>query len=130
LHDRKVIILATEPEVNLFHIRVCPDLQKIVRGSDRGYLASLLDDFKHRAGVDSSALFERLLSLGVGFVVTYETGTDLAGHPALLGMNAEFVDLECVHSQVGPNCRRRRRGRGKSRFASEEMNRRRTWRSC
>lgn len=82
-----------ESEGRALHIRIHPDWRTIVHASDQEYVAALLADCKDRAESDPLVLFEHMLSLGVGPVVTYRTGPSLAGHPALADLYAEFVDL-------------------------------------
>ena len=92
-HDGTVIIIAVASEKGALHLRVRPDWRSIVHASDQEYFASLLGDCKDRAATDPAALFEQMSSLGVGPLVTHETGRSLAAHPELMDRYRAFVDL-------------------------------------
>lgn len=72
---------------------VHPELRKIVQGQDLVYIEALLQDFLKRAQKDSAALFKQISSLGVGSLVTHETGPRLSEHPSIVKLTSQFVQV-------------------------------------
>jgi len=72
---------------------VDPGWRAVVRAEDREYLESLLGDFLERAKQQPATLFKQLSSLGVGSLVTQETGEQISDHPNLLELSSRFVQL-------------------------------------
>jgi hypothetical protein len=72
---------------------VDPGWSAVVREEDREYLESLLGDFLERAKEQPATLFKQLSSLGVGPLVTRETGEQISDHPRLLELSSRFVQL-------------------------------------
>jgi hypothetical protein len=71
---------------------VHPQLQSVV-GRDSSYIEPLLKDFPERAKTHPADLFKQLSSLGVGPLVTHETGRSLENRPALEEALSTFVPL-------------------------------------
>jgi hypothetical protein len=71
---------------------VHPELRAVV-GSDSKYIEPLLQEFPERAKDRPADLFRQLSTLGVGLLVTHETGRDLANHPSIEAVFSKFVPL-------------------------------------
>ena len=84
-------MLVLEDEQGNLRFLVHPQLRSIVTDRDLSYLESLLGDFVERAKLHPAALFKQLSSLGVGPLVTHETGSSLSDHPPLLNLCSRFV---------------------------------------
>jgi hypothetical protein len=69
------------------------ELRAIVSDKDLPYLESLFKDFLERAKLNPAALFKQLSSLGVGPLVTQETGSNISDYPYLLKLYSRFVNL-------------------------------------
>ena len=87
-----VLLVLEEAKGNLRFL-VHPDWQSIVEPQDLKYMESLLRDFVERARVKPASLFKQLHSLGVGPLVTRETGERASDHPQLLQLCSLFVQL-------------------------------------
>jgi hypothetical protein len=72
---------------------VHPELNTVVRDNDLSYLESLFKDFLERAKPDPAALFKQLSSLGVGPLVTQETGSNIYDHPHIMELYLRFVQI-------------------------------------
>jgi hypothetical protein len=72
---------------------VDPGWRAIVQRGDVEYIESLLGDVLERAKEQPATLFEQLSSLGVGPLVTQETGEQISDHPALSELVSRFVQL-------------------------------------
>lgn len=72
---------------------VHPEFHTVVKDNDLPYLESLLKDFLKRAKLNPAALFTQLSSLGVGPLVTQETGSNISDHPHILKLCSRFVKL-------------------------------------
>jgi hypothetical protein len=72
---------------------VHPELRAIVADNDLFYLESLFKDFLERAMLRPVALFKQISSLGVGPLVTQETGSNISDYPHLLNLCSRFVKL-------------------------------------
>jgi hypothetical protein len=79
------------------HLRflVHPELHAVV-GGDSAYIEPLLQDFPERAKERPAELFKQLSSLGVGPLVTHETGVNLDLQPSMGKVVSTFVPLEDV----------------------------------
>jgi hypothetical protein len=81
-----VILLVLEDGKGRLRFFVHPDWRTIVQPGDLDYIESVLDDLRARAALDSDALFKQLSSLDVGPLVTLDSGTNIADHPAIRTM--------------------------------------------
>jgi hypothetical protein len=72
---------------------VSPDWRSLVRTEDVNYIRALLEDFPERAKEQPEGLFEHLCSLGVGPLVTRQTGERISDHVALVKLCSEFVQV-------------------------------------
>ena len=70
-----------------------PGWRTVVGAEDVEYLESLLGDFLERAKEQPATLFKQLSSLGVGPLVTRETGGPISDHEPLLELCSQFVHL-------------------------------------
>jgi hypothetical protein len=89
----KVIALVTVSEGGEAAIRVHPEWGNIVLAKDQDYVENLFRDFKERTKNDSEALFRQLSALSVGPLITYDTGPNLAEHPAYLELMRWFREF-------------------------------------
>jgi hypothetical protein len=88
-----VILLVLEDEEGSLRFLVHPELHVVVTDNDLSYIESLLKDFLERAKENPAALFMQLSSLGVGPLVTQETGSNISDHPTLMNLCSRFVQL-------------------------------------
>ena len=72
---------------------VDPDWRAVVQAEDVEYMESLFGDFLERAKEQPEALYRQLSALGVGPLMTEETGERISDHPALLKRSSRFVLL-------------------------------------
>jgi len=87
-----VLAVVTKSAGSNLRIQVHPDWRSFVDQADRDYVESLFADFRTRAESDPNALFQQLASLGVGPVLTHETGSNISDHPHLLTLCKFFAD--------------------------------------
>jgi hypothetical protein len=87
------ILLVLEDANGSLRFLVRPDWCSIVKPEDVKYLDSLLEDFRERAIEQPAPLFKQLSSLGVGPLVTQETGQQISDHPHLLELFSRFVQV-------------------------------------
>jgi hypothetical protein len=92
-HEDGAIIFALLTEGGVPRLLVRPNWRRIVQSKDEEYIEAVLSDFRERCLIDPEALLKQLSSLGVGALVTYETGSNLADYPQLLGFIKQFVAL-------------------------------------
>ena len=88
-----VIAIVQRSELDAFHIRVRPNWQLVVEPEDYPVLQSLFDDFKQRAKDNLDDLFRHISDLGIGPLVTYDAGKDLANCPELLALFHRFIEI-------------------------------------
>ena len=93
LQTSSIVLLVLEDAKGNVRLLVNPELSNLMKGRDFFYLQSLLEDFPERAKRDPAALFKQLSSLGVGPLVTRETGNSISDNPALLKLCSSFVQL-------------------------------------
>jgi hypothetical protein len=72
---------------------VHPDWRSIVKEKDSDYIELLLDDLLERAKEQPAPLFQQLSALGVGPLVTQQTGERLSDYPHLFEISSQFVQL-------------------------------------
>jgi hypothetical protein len=72
---------------------VHPDWRSLVHPDDMTYINDLLSDLPERAQHQSRGLFEQLNSLGVGPLVTLQTGEHLSNSPTLSDLCPQFIQL-------------------------------------
>jgi hypothetical protein len=74
------------------HLRlfIVQDWRKIVQAEDSDYIESLLQDFVERAKLHPADLYKQLLSLGVGPLVTRETGLDLSDYTSFQELSLDL----------------------------------------
>jgi hypothetical protein len=92
-HEERVVLLVLRDETGSVTFFVNPELRSIVKGEELTYIEDLLKDFIGRAKEHPIALFKQLSSLGVGPLVTYESGLDFTECPFLVEMLPRFVQL-------------------------------------
>ena len=92
-HLAQVILLVLRDKEGSLRFLVHPELQAVVRGEDLIYVESLLRDFQLRAGLHPDALFKQLSSLGVGPLVTHETGSIPSDQLSSMEVCSHFVRL-------------------------------------
>lgn len=92
-NDTTIIALATSSTKGDCVIRFHPEWREVVQPSDHEYVESLFRDFKDRVRFDSEGLFQQLTALGVGPLVTLDSGSNLDEHPEYLGMTEKFTEL-------------------------------------
>jgi hypothetical protein len=85
-----IIVLVLKDENGKLRFLVHAQLCSIVTGADISYIQSLLDDFVERATLHPAELFKQLSSLGVGPLVTKETGSSILDKPSLLDICSRF----------------------------------------
>jgi hypothetical protein len=88
-----VVMLALKDQTDHLSFLVHPELHAIVRREDLAFVESLVEDFIERAKLHPAALFEHLSSLGVGSLVTHETGESLSEYPYMESLSASFVEF-------------------------------------
>lgn len=86
-------MLVLEDESGNLSFLVHPRLRSIVTGGDFFYIESLLEDFVERAKLHPEELFKQLSSLGVGPLVTKDTGANISDHNQLLELCSHFQRL-------------------------------------
>ena len=91
--DTPIFLIVFKAASGSLHFLVDPGWRSVVREEDLEYIGSLLHDFLGRAREQPAALFEQLSSLGVGPLVTQETGERISDHPALAEQSSRFVPL-------------------------------------
>ena len=84
-----------EDDAGQLRFLVHPEWQNVV-GSDSIYIEPLLQEFPERAKERPGELLKQLSSLGVGPLVTHETGQNLASHSFMGKIFSMFVPLEPV----------------------------------
>ena len=70
---------------------VHPELRAIVPDNDLAYIESLIIDLCERAMLNPAALFKQLSLLGVGPLVTHESGSNISDYPSLLNLCSRFL---------------------------------------
>lgn len=88
-----VILLVLEDTKGRLRFLVHPDWRSVVQPEDSDYIDSLLDDFLERAKDHPAPLFTQLSSLGVGPLVTQQTGERISDYPHLLELCSRFMQL-------------------------------------
>jgi hypothetical protein len=88
-----VILIVLEDARGGLRFLVDPGWLAVVDTEDVEYIESLLRDFLEQAKEQPETLFKRLSSLGVGPLVTQETGEQISDHPSLLELSSRFVQL-------------------------------------
>lgn len=88
-----IILLVLEDAQGSLRFLVRPDWRSVVQPEDSNYIESLLDDFLERAEEQPTPLFKQLCSLGVGPLVTKQTGEQISNYPHLLELRSRFVQL-------------------------------------
>jgi hypothetical protein len=88
-----IILLVLEDAKGNLRFLVHPDWRSVVQTEDSKYIESLLDDFLERAKEQPAPLFKQLSSLGVGPLVTRESGKKISDYPHLLELCSRFVQL-------------------------------------
>jgi hypothetical protein len=89
----RILLLLIRTRLKKLRVLVAPNWRTFVSPGDQEYIASLLDDFGHRAVHDGEALLKHVSSLAVGPLVTYRTGAKLQDHPDLLHLSNSFQEL-------------------------------------
>jgi hypothetical protein len=69
------------------------DWRVIVQAADLAYIESLLDDLLERAKLQPAPLFKQLSSLGVGPLVTQQTGENISDYLSICELGTQFVRL-------------------------------------
>jgi hypothetical protein len=87
-----MLLVLKDDDGNL-QLLVHPEFRTIVREEDLDYIESVLDDFRERARSHPAELFLQVSSLGVGPLLTRETGLNLSDHPSMLEHASQFVEL-------------------------------------
>jgi predicted NAD/FAD-binding protein len=88
-----IILLVLMDEKGTLSFHVHPDWRSVVQPEDSKYMESILDDFLERAKEQPTPLFKQLCSLGVGPLVTQQTGERISDYPQLLKLRSRFVQL-------------------------------------
>lgn len=88
-----IILLLLEDAKDGLRFLVSPDWRSIVQPEDLEYMDSLLLDFLERTKEQPATLFKQLSSLGVGPLVTQETGERISDHKPILELCSRFVQL-------------------------------------
>jgi hypothetical protein len=89
-HIAPVILLVLMDEEEHLRLLVAQDWRKIVQAEDTDYIESLLQDFVERAKLHPADLYKQLLSLGVGPLVTRETGSDLSDYTSFQELSLDL----------------------------------------
>lgn len=88
-----ILLVLEDTKDGRLNILVHPDWQSIVLPEDFQYIGSVLDDFLERAKEEPGHLFEQVCSLGVGPLVTHQTGERVSDYPHLLELCSQFSQL-------------------------------------
>lgn len=91
--DEQIILAAIAMEEEGLHLLIAPNWGEIVSPADRNYLVALWEDLRERATSDPARLFKQLKSLGVGPLVTCESGSLSSDWPRLSKISSEFLQL-------------------------------------
>ena len=87
------ILLVFEEAKGALRFFVHPDWRSLIQQEDVNYISDLLIDALERAEEQPAAFFRQLSSLGVGPLVTQQTGAQVSDCPSLLNILSEFVRL-------------------------------------
>jgi hypothetical protein len=87
------MLLVLKDEDGSLRLLVHPEFRTIVRKEDLDYIESVLNDFKERARSHPAELFLQISTLGVGPLLTRESGLNLSDHPSMLEHASQFVEL-------------------------------------
>ena len=88
-----IILLVLREANGDLRFLVHPEWRAIVQAEDLADIESLLLDFSERAELHRDILFKQLSSLGVGPLVTHETGKSISDYPVLSDLFSSFVQL-------------------------------------
>jgi hypothetical protein len=87
------ILLAFEDVNGGLQFLVHQNWRSLVQLEDVNYIDGLLIDFLDRAEEQPAALFAQVSSLGVGPLVTQQTGQRISDYPSLSEQFSQFVKL-------------------------------------
>ena len=87
------ILLVFEDANGGLRFLVHPDRRSLVQQEDVNYINDLLLDSLERVDEQPAPLFKQLSSLGVGPLVTQQTGERISNYPSLSELLSRFVQL-------------------------------------
>jgi hypothetical protein len=90
----RAVLLLVQSRAHGLRFYVHPKLLNLIHPDDRAYFESLLEDLLERATRDPDRLFQQMSTLGVGLLVTQESGVLPTEFAELPGDAKNFVPLE------------------------------------